>query len=128
MNKRPKISSDVEKGFSRYIQTCLFHTSREFFRKVDRDAQYLQPMGEDIDNFQLMVYSYSLSPTVLVEIQDYLGSVIRALSPMEKKLITLKYFEGKTDSEIACLFGLTQQAVSKAKRSLLDKLRHQLEL
>lgn len=28
---------DVEQGFSRYIQSCLFHISWGFFREIDRD-------------------------------------------------------------------------------------------
>lgn len=46
---------------------------------------------------------------------------------MEKKLLALKFAEEKTDTEIASMLGLTQQAISKSKKLLLRKLKSNLE-
>ncbi|MEK3737957.1 sigma-70 family RNA polymerase sigma factor [Paenibacillus sp. FSL F4-0122] len=127
MNNRRNIHSDVEKGFSRYIQICLYHSSRDFFRKLDFEYRYTEPLNENIENVQLTINFFS-APIGQIEVQEYLSSVIKALNPMEKKLLAYKFYDEKTDSEIANLLGLTQQAVSKAKRLLLEKLKQQLEV
>ncbi|MGV2881689.1 sigma-70 family RNA polymerase sigma factor [Paenibacillus taichungensis] len=118
----------VEKGFSRYIQTCLFHTSRDFFRKIDREYHRTEPLNEDFDTDALNVTINFFSSTLYVEAHEYLRSAIQTLNPMEKKLLFLKFYDEKTDAEIANSFGLTQQAISKSKKLLLDKLKNQLEV
>ncbi|WP_181593043.1 sigma factor-like helix-turn-helix DNA-binding protein [Paenibacillus sp. YN15] len=50
------------------------------------------------------------------------------MNSMEKRLLFAKFYEEKTDTEIARTLGITQQAVSRAKRLLLDKLKSHLEI
>lgn len=128
MSDEKKVFANVEKGFSRYIQSCLYHTSRDFFRKIDREFRYTEPLDEDTDGNHLTIDFFVPPTAAYVEAQECLFSAIRALNPMEKKLLFLKFYEEKTDTEIAHMLGLTQQAVSKTKRLLLDKLKSQLEM
>ncbi|RAU96881.1 sigma-70 family RNA polymerase sigma factor [Paenibacillus sp. YN15] len=127
MSNDQQILANVEKGFSRYIHACLFHTSRDFFRRIDRELLCTKPLDEETDGIYLMMNRFS-SPIVYAEAQECLLSVIRALNPMERKLLFMKFYEEKTDAEIAQLLGITQQAVSKTKRMLLGKLKSRLEM
>ncbi|MDR2656149.1 MAG: sigma-70 family RNA polymerase sigma factor [Oscillospiraceae bacterium] len=55
-----------------------------------------------------------------------LKEVISLLPPEDRKLITLRYFGGKTQSETAAMLGLTQVQVSRKEKKILSRLRLQL--
>ena len=48
---------------------------------------------------------------------------MQILSPSERKMLYLKFYWERTDKEIARLFGVTRQAVTKSKINLLIKLK-----
>lgn len=52
-----------------------------------------------------------------------LRSVINELTPREKKIIVLRYFRDKTQSEIAAHLGVSQVQVSRLESKILDKIR-----
>lgn len=56
---------------------------------------------------------------------DYLllNDEINKLSPEEKKLIYLRYFEDKSQSEVADILGITQVGVSRTEKKTLQKIR-----
>lgn len=53
----------------------------------------------------------------------HLSSIINALSEKEKKIITLRYFRDKTQSEIAGELGVSQVQVSRLETKILRKLK-----
>ena len=59
--------------------------------------------------------------TVLDKIE--LSHVIEGLEEREKKIIILRYFRDKTQSEIAEALGVSQVQVSRLENKILDKLR-----
>ena len=44
----------------------------------------------------------------------------------ERKLLELRYLEGKTQAETARLLGMNQVAVSRLEKKILLSLRHEL--
>lgn len=116
----------VEKGFSRYIKSCLFHASRDFFKKYDQEVRRTKPFDEYADGVHLTIHVCT-TPSAYVEAQECLSQAIHTLTPMEKKLLYLKFDLEKTDREIAQSFGVTRQAVTKSKLLLLDKLKNLLD-
>jgi len=53
----------------------------------------------------------------------HLKSVIGELNDRERKLIILRFFRDKTQSEIASLLGVSQVQVSRLENKIIDKMR-----
>ena len=53
----------------------------------------------------------------------HLSNIISRLSEREKKLIILRYFRDKTQSEIAESLGVSQVQVSRLESKIIDKIR-----
>jgi RNA polymerase sigma-B factor len=56
-----------------------------------------------------------------------LVSVLHTLPPRERRIVTLRYFDDLTQSEIADRLGISQMHVSRLLRAALDSLRRELE-
>ena len=56
----------------------------------------------------------------------YLKEEINKLSEYDKKLIMLRYFEGKTQSETADIFGTNQVQISRNEKKVLKKLKNNI--
>lgn len=54
---------------------------------------------------------------------DELRCFLGTLTPDEFALITSIYVDGKTERETAAIFGLSQKAINKRKRRILEKLK-----
>ena len=52
---------------------------------------------------------------------------IRALPERERKLIILRYFRDKTQSEVAAELGVSQVQVSRLESKILAKMREKME-
>ena len=52
-----------------------------------------------------------------------LKDIIDNLEPREKQIITLRYFEDKTQSQVAKLIGVSQVQVSRIEKKVLTKIR-----
>ncbi|MEY8331744.1 SigB/SigF/SigG family RNA polymerase sigma factor [Lachnospiraceae bacterium 47-T17] len=55
--------------------------------------------------------------------QVVVEQLILGLEPREQQLITLRYFEGKTQSRVADDMGMTQVQVSRMEKKVLHKMR-----
>lgn len=117
----------VEKGFSIYVKQCLRHSSRGYFKKLYRDSVYVKLFDEDTFEANNTL-NIRTSPTVTIEDITVLSQAIEMLSSSEKKVLYLKFFQDKTDKEIAQFIGVTRQAISKSKTNVLVKLKSHLEL
>ena len=60
---------------------------------------------------------------LMIENKDFLDSALEKLKVNELELITKRYYEGKTQSEIAKQWGVSQMYVSRLERATLKKLR-----
>ena len=56
------------------------------------------------------------------EVKDTLDKAFMLLSEKESKVIRLRYFKGKTQEEVADIYGVSQQAVGLWEREALGKM------
>ncbi|MGG4220576.1 sigma-70 family RNA polymerase sigma factor [Paenibacillus jamilae] len=118
----------IEKAFSSYAITCLRHAQKDYFRKLHRDSSHVIPL--DAVTFEVSISFLIHSQEVLqFENANILSQILdnRQFSEQEQKIIYHKYYEDKTDREIAQLLGISRQAVSKSKSKLLVKLKKLIE-
>lgn len=54
------------------------------------------------------------------------NEMMSVLSEREKKILILRYFRGKTQSEIARQFGVSQVQISRIEKKAMDKIRSSL--
>ncbi len=69
--------------------------------------------GEDIEKEEIL-------NQVLIE------QVMTGLSEMEKKLINMRYFQDKTQTEVAAACGISQVQVSRLEKKILLKMREKM--
>jgi RNA polymerase sigma-B factor len=62
-----------------------------------------------------------------VEIRESLKPLLEALPPREKRILLLRFFRNKTQSEIAAEIGVSQMHVSRLLGRTLDQLRASLQ-
>ena len=55
-----------------------------------------------------------------------IGTLIDQLEDREREIILLRYFEEKTQTEIAKLLGISQVQVSRIEKKILTKLRREI--
>lgn len=87
-----------------------------------------QPIGNSREGGQLIIVD-QLEDTKKTE-QDLIDRITVAqmldgLEERDRKLIELRYLEGKTQSESAKVLGMNQVAVSRLEKKILLRLRHQ---
>ena len=56
-----------------------------------------------------------------------LQNILNRLEPRERQIILLRYFKGKTQSETARVFGVSQVQISRIERNTLNKIRKMAE-
>lgn len=55
-----------------------------------------------------------------------LSDALKKLAPREREIITLRFFEGKTQMEVADTIGISQAQVSRLEKNALKIMRHYL--
>jgi RNA polymerase sigma-B factor len=61
-----------------------------------------------------------------IENRDFLIKCINSFNPLEKRVIKERFFEEKTQREVAEGIGVSQMYISRMERKLLEKFRHVL--
>ena len=56
-----------------------------------------------------------------------LKEILEKLPDKEKEIILLRFYQDKTQTEVAALVGLSQVQVSRVERQALKKIRHLLQ-
>ncbi|MDE6586338.1 MAG: sigma-70 family RNA polymerase sigma factor, partial [Clostridia bacterium] len=60
------------------------------------------------------------------EDRESLRTEIEKLEPTEKKVVTLRFLEGKSQTEVGKILGVSQMFVSRAERKIVEKLKEAL--
>lgn len=77
----------------------------------DDDLEFHEAIGEDDESFEK------------INNRDFLEKSMQNFSDTEKKFIRLRYFENKTQKEIAENFDVSQMYISRLERKTLEKFR-----
>ena len=81
------------------------------FRSKDVALYDAIPAADNFENF---------------EDAEALKTEIEKLDPTEKQVITLRYVQGKSQSEVGKILGVSQMFVSRAERKIVEKLKEAL--
>ena len=88
-----------------------------------------QPIGQAQDGGQLLVLDQlekkKKNEQELIN-RITVSQLLESLEEKERRLIELRYMEGKTQSESASILGMNQVAVSRLEKKILLRLRQQL--
>ncbi len=97
-----------------YITKSIKH---EYIRLSKKRQEYLRHECQS-ENIFVSEENY-FDPDLSIDVKN----AISILTDYQKKIIILKYYYGYSDSEIALLLQVTRQAINKAKRNSLNKMR-----
>jgi RNA polymerase sporulation-specific sigma factor len=93
------------------------------------DSIYRPLGGSDTEGNQLILADqledHKASETELIN-RIAVSQMLKTLDEKERKLIELRYLEGKTQSESAKELGMNQVAVSRMEKKILLNLRRQM--
>jgi toxin-associated regulator BotR len=104
-----------------YIKRCL---KREFIRLKNRSyADYKISFDSDLLDINLNNIKDNYQDLTFFNFSD----LINILSPVDKKIIKLRYYNSLSDSEISALLNISRQAVHKRRTEALKKLKTYLE-
>lgn len=117
-------------------------TISELAAELDIPAEDLIMAMDSINSTQSLydvIYQDDGSPVLLIDkiqnvnIEDTnlidriaLKEVISTLEPRERQIIMLRYFNEKTQSQVAEMLGISQVQVSRIEKKILDKLRKRI--
>ena len=90
--------------------------------EVSIEAMYEETGWEPIDTAVDIEAEYIAS-----EEKEILLVAVSVLSEKQRRLIQLRYYEEKTESEIATILGVSQQAINRQLLTLHKKLKKLLE-
>lgn len=119
-SKKDKIKFDDSAIF--YLKTCAKNNSINYLIHQKHEQKYIDdivskaPCYDDGDN----VYT-------IRELQELLRKSLSRLPENYKKTYVLSYMNGKTNSEIAELLGVSTKTVERYKTKSLDHLQHDLK-
>lgn len=86
--------------------------------------------GEDGDKDAALYEAIPASEDTFEKFEDAeaLKSEIKKLDPIEKQVIALRYVQGKSQSEVGKILGVSQMFVSRAERKIVEKLKEALSV
>ncbi|MCL2396510.1 MAG: RNA polymerase sporulation sigma factor SigF [Defluviitaleaceae bacterium] len=136
---------------AKYMQENLQHTTgktptmSELAAALDTNVEelaYAMDAGSEVESLYAVVHQGDGSPVYLLDKLDtaHIGSddermidkialreIIRNLAPKERQVIVMRYFQDKTQSQIAQAIGVSQVQVSRIEKRVLAALRAKLE-
>jgi len=134
---------------AKYMQENLQHatgkppTMGELAAALDTSVEelaYAMDAGNEVESLYAVVYQGDGSPVYLLDKLDRQGDtsdrmidkialreIIRSLAPKERQVIVMRYFQDKTQSQIAATLGVSQVQVSRIEKRVLATLRAKLE-
>ena len=135
---------------AKYMQESLQHatgkppTISELAAALDTNVEelaYAMDANNEVESLYTVVYQGDGSPVYLLDKLDRQGDdagdrmidkialreIIRSLAPKERQVIVMRYFQDKTQSQIAQAIGVSQVQVSRIEKRVLATLRAKLE-
>lgn len=80
----------------------------------DEGINIIEKLSTDIDEQNLITNKITIS------------QLINCLDEREKQIILLRYYRGKTQTEIASILGISQVQVSRIEKKVLQKMKNEL--
>jgi RNA polymerase sigma-B factor len=107
-------------------------SEEEVIEALDSDQAYSArslsaPLGDESGNSLSELVGENERGYEQVEEGALLASGLEALEPRERRIVTLRFFHGLTQSQIAAEIGISQMHVSRLLRSALQTMRGRIE-
>lgn len=117
-NKEPPSIKELSEIFHIDEQEIVFVLESakmplSLYEQIDKDGSGV----EIIDRISTGSEDESLNNNILVK------DLLRTLSPKDRKIIILRYYRDKTQSEIADMLGVSQVQVSRLENKILERLK-----
>ena len=117
-NKEPPSIKELSEVFHIDEQEIVFVLESakmplSLYEQIDKDGSGV----EIIDRISTGSEDESLTNNILVK------DLLKTLSPKDRKIIILRYYRDKTQSEIADMLGVSQVQVSRLENKILERLK-----
>lgn len=121
--------------FVHYIQKALIHEKLNYIR--NNKKKQLEILTDDEFLLDISVHESNFIDEIkmndVTHLEDYiddlnLSNSIAQLTTKEKLILFNRYVQGKKDTEIAKELNITSQAVSKRRRTILNKLKNKFQI
>ena len=109
--------------------SLFLEIDENIINEVLRYQENIQSLDATIteDGKKLSLLDKISENTVSINVDDmYLNEELNKLSASEQELIMMRYFEGRTQSEIAEFYGTNQVQISRNEKKVLKKLKNNL--
>ena len=130
---------------AKYMQESMMHhngaapTISELAKALNTDCETLimaLDSVRDVESIYQTVYQGDGNPVYLLDKLEQkdtlddrvvdiitLKEILKKLSPKERQIISMRYFDDKTQSEIASVVGISQVQVSRIEKKVLNNIR-----
>lgn len=81
----------------------------------DKDVQFRDIVGSDDKNYQAVEYN------------DFIKDALTKFNEVEKKIINDRFFENKTQSQVAGDLGVSQMTISRLEKKIIKKFKSELD-
>lgn len=90
----------------------------------------LYEKNDDSENSPSLIDKIACNDSSSEDVLDkfILTDIINDLSPREKKIIILRYYRDKTQSEIAALLGVSQVQISRLEGKIIEKFKRKFHI
>ena len=135
-----QISKFVEEYYNKNLKSPTLDTIAKNFDVSIQDAVFAmessrmpvslyQPVGDNDGNKELtLIDKLDDGNSIDKELDKMLlYNIIKDLNPRDKKIIILRYFRDKTQSEIAKYLGVSQVQVSRLETKILKEIKSKVE-
>lgn len=109
------------------VKSYLFHSLRRIIlrslrrqqSRADRNRNYVELFGEPLDNVEELMVHFETRR----EQKQQLARALGALSSRQRETLFLKFYEGLSNSEIACVMGIRPQSVYNHVSTAIGRLQ-----
>ena len=108
------------------LAVLLEHTPEEIAEAISAGAPTISLTANDDEGGNGQIDIPIDSPEEEMADTISLGQVVSRLAQNDRKLIALRYYAGKTQTQTAALLGMTQVQVSRREKKILMQLREEL--
>ncbi|MGM0167093.1 hypothetical protein IGI39_002073 [Enterococcus sp. AZ135] len=126
-------NNKMEAQLTKYFQKVIHNAAINYYKRKSKhydqemqDEQLLSSLVDITDPENEYLSTISLGEYSLVIQDEKLNEIVSTLNQKEHQFLIEKLVLGKTDQEIAVVFGISRQGVTNYKKRLYDKLKRKL--
>lgn len=108
-----------EEGFPAYARRTIANLGRSRFRRLGAERRALARLPRDRDAAD--------PPSAAVETRDEVWTAIKRLSPQQRTIVALRFYEHQTEAQIAATLGVSAGTVKKQLSRAMERLSADLE-